>query len=67
MFTGWSDAVTFAYAGWTPGFDWAETELSNAGRTDGEDPLNIGITGEPEKPSLSSLFYAKSNKLIKFN
>ena len=33
----------------------------------GIDPLSVGLTGEPEKPSLSSLFYAKSNKLIKFN
>jgi hypothetical protein len=30
-------------------------------------PLSVSLTGEPEKPSLSSLFYAKSNKLIKFN
>ena len=28
-------------------------------------PLNVGLTGEPENPSLSSLFYDKSNKLIK--
>ena len=33
----------------------------------GKDPLNVGLTGEPENPSLSSLFYAKSNKLIKIN
>ena len=33
----------------------------------GIDPLSVGLTGEPENPSLSSLFYAKSNKLIKFN
>ena len=32
----------------------------------GIDPLNVGLTGEPEKPTLSSLYYAKSNKLIRF-
>ena len=32
----------------------------------GIDPLSIGLTGEPENPSLSSLFYAKSSKLIRF-
>ena len=31
----------------------------------GIDPLNIGLTGEAKNPTLSSLFYAKSNKLIK--
>ena len=31
----------------------------------GIDPLNVGLTGEAKKPTLSSLFYAKSNKLIK--
>ena len=29
------------------------------------DPLNVGLTGEAKNPTLSSLFYAKSNKLIK--
>ena len=33
----------------------------------GIDPLSVGLTGEAKNPSLSSLFYAKSNKLIKFN
>ena len=32
----------------------------------GIDPLSVGSTGEAKNPSLSSLFYAKSNKLIKF-
>ena len=31
----------------------------------GIDPLNVGLTGEAKNPTLSSLFYAKSNKLIK--
>ena len=33
----------------------------------GIDPLSVGLTGEAKNPSLSSLFYATSNKLIKFN
>ena len=33
----------------------------------GIDPLSVGLTGEVKNPSLSSLFYAESNKLIKFN
>ena len=33
----------------------------------GMDPLSVGLTGETENPSLSSLFYAKSNELIKSN
>jgi len=32
----------------------------------GIDPLNVGLTGEAKNPTLSSLFYAKSNKLIRF-
>ena len=32
----------------------------------GIDPLSVGLTGEVKNPSLSSLFYAKSNKLIRF-
>ena len=31
----------------------------------GIDPLNVGLTGEAKNTTLSSLFYAKSNKLIK--
>ena len=32
----------------------------------GIDPLSVGLIGEAKNPSLSSLFYAKSNKLIRF-
>ena len=33
----------------------------------GIDPFSVGLTGEAKNTSLSSLFYAKSNKLLRFN